>query len=190
MVPGRPALYSKAMPPRARPLTETDRAAWADYVRLVRSLPGRGQPPAPPPALPSTPQPAATRRPAAAIAPAPRGGATPMLVTGLHPAGLDKASWARFRGGKLGAARILDLHGKTAHAAFVALERFLLAAHADHVRCVEVITGRGAGETGGVIRRELPHWLNGPRLRPLVLAAAHPHAYNSGSTRLLLRRVR
>jgi DNA-nicking Smr family endonuclease len=53
---------------------------------------------------------------------------------------------------------------------------------------VEIITGRGTGEHGGVIRRELPHWLNLPSLRPLVLAASHPHERNTGSTRLLLRR--
>jgi DNA-nicking Smr family endonuclease len=86
------------------------------------------------------------------------------------------------------AERTLDMHGKTVQAAYHALEKFLHAAHADHIRCVEVITGRGSGETGGAIRRELPHWLSHPSLRPLVLAAAHPHARNDGSTRLLLRR--
>jgi DNA-nicking Smr family endonuclease len=110
------------------------------------------------------------------------------LVTGEHPAGLDKASWNRFRTGKLPAARTLDLHGRTAQSAFHALERFLHAAYAEELRCVEIITGRGAGEHGGVIRRELPHWLNLPSLRPLVLAASHPHERNTGSTRLLLRR--
>jgi DNA-nicking Smr family endonuclease len=55
---------------------------------------------------------------------------------------------------------------------------------------VEIITGRGAGEQGGVIRRELPMWLNLPRLRPLVLATTHPHPQNPGSTRILLRRLR
>ncbi len=175
------------MPQRPRTLTDTDRAAWAEYARHVRHLDGRAPPresaPAPAAAAPAQgaprPPPPAVRRPAAAE-----------LVTGLPPAGLDRASWGRFSGGRLAPARTLDLHGKTAQAAFHALERFLLAAHADRLRCVEVITGRGSGEQGGVIRRELPHWLNRPALRPLVLAAAHPHAQNSGSTRLLLRRVR
>jgi DNA-nicking Smr family endonuclease len=84
--------------------------------------------------------------------------------------------------------RTLDLHGRTAQRAFHALESFLHAAHADQVRVVEVITGRGSGETGGVIRREFPLWLNLPTLRPLVLAASHPHEKNPGSVRLLLRR--
>jgi DNA-nicking Smr family endonuclease len=43
---------------------------------------------------------------------------------------------------------------------------------------------------GGVLRREVPLWLNLPELRGLVLAAAHPHAANPGSVRLLLRRPR
>ncbi len=174
------------MTPRDRKLTESERAAWADYVRHVRLLAGRPAPQAasPPAAVPvpviqhATVKPAAKRSPVAD------------LVTGLPPAGLDRASWGRFSGGKLAPARTLDLHGKTAQAAFHALERFLHTAHADHLRCVEVITGRGSGEQGGVIRRELPHWLNLPSLRPLVLAASHPHARNEGSTRLLLRRVR
>jgi DNA-nicking Smr family endonuclease len=41
-----------------------------------------------------------------------------------------------------------------------------------------------------VLKRELPHWLNEPALRPLVLAASHPHPANPGSVRLLLRRIR
>jgi DNA-nicking Smr family endonuclease len=115
------------------------------------------------------------------------------IATGLQPPGLDSATWHRFREGKLRPDRKLDLHGKTAQSAYHALERFLHAAHADHIRCVEIVTGRGKGEAGGVIRRELPLWLNLPTLRHLVLAAAHPGATharpaNEGATRLLLRR--
>ncbi|MGH7043754.1 MAG: Smr/MutS family protein, partial [Acetobacteraceae bacterium] len=112
------------------------------------------------------------------------------LAVGTAPAGLDAASWQRFRSGRLATARSLDLHGHTAQRAYHALCAFLHSAAADHVRCVEVITGRGTGETGGVLRREVPLWLNLPELRPLVLAAAHPHAANPGSVRLLLRRPR
>ena len=77
-----------------------------------------------------------------------------------------------------------------AERAFRALRVFLRAAHADGVRCVEIVTGRGSGEAGGVLRRELPHWLNLPELRPMVLAAAYPHAANPGAVRVLLRRLR
>jgi len=176
------------MKQRSRTLTDQDRAIWAGYVRQIRVLAGRELPPMPPPPpvatpVPQPPQPPPPSRLALLEKP-------PPLVTGLQPPGLDKASWHRFRGGKLAPARTLDLHGKTAQAAYHALERFLHAAHADRLRCVEVITGRGSGEGGGVIRRELPLWLNLPGLRPLVLATAHPHAVNPGSTRILLRRDR
>jgi DNA-nicking Smr family endonuclease len=168
---------------RPRRLTERDEAHWADYVRAVRPLPGRAPPTLPPQNLapaPPAPPPTAPRR----VAP------LAQLATGARPAGLDKASWSRFHSGKLPPSRTLDLHGKTAQAAYHALEKFLHAAHADRLRCVEIITGRGSGEHGGIIRRELPLWLNLPTLRPLILAAAHPHQANLGATRLLLRRVR
>jgi DNA-nicking Smr family endonuclease len=181
------------MPRRPRTLSEHDRALWHAFARDIRLLPGRA--PLEPPVVSALPAaaPAATTRALAQSGAQP--GAAPKrtsfdLITGIQPAGLDRASWHRFHGGRLAASRTLDLHGKTAQAAFLALQRFLYAASADHVRCVEIITGRGSGETGGVIRRELPLWLNLPALRPLVLAAAHPHALNPGSTRLLLRRQR
>ncbi len=63
-----------------------------------------------------------------------------------------------------------------------------MRASAERLRGVEVITGRGAGETGGTLRRELPHWLNRPELRALILAVAHPGRGNVGAVRILLRR--
>ncbi len=118
--------------------------------------------------------------------------ATPVapLAIGKPPAGVDAASWNRLRTGRLAPERTLDLHGRTAHAAYDALTAFLHRAQADRVRCVEIITGRGEGAAGGVIRRELPLWLNLDALRPLVLGAAYPHPANSGAVRLLLRRPR
>jgi DNA-nicking Smr family endonuclease len=112
------------------------------------------------------------------------------LAVGESPGGVDGASWQRLRGGKLVPERKLDLHGLTAQRAYHALVAFVRSAHADRLRCVEVITGRGSGDETGVLRRELPLWLNRPDIRPLVLAAAHPHAANVGAVRLLLRRVR
>jgi DNA-nicking Smr family endonuclease len=103
---------------------------------------------------------------------------------------VDRATWQRFRSGRLRAETVLDLHGQTAQRAFQALVAFLRSAHADGLRCVEVVTGQGGPDGTGVLRRELPMWLNRPDIRPLVLAAAHPHAANPGSVRLLLRRVR
>lgn len=180
---------------RARSLTEADRATWASYAQLVARMPGVAKPVAatvaavapvgigPVNVVATVPgQRASTVR-------AGRDRAAP-LVVGDSPGGVDRGTWTRFRTGKLPVARTLDLHGRTAQRAHAALDQFLLGAAAEGVRCVEVITGRGSGEAGGVIRREFPMWLNQPHLRPLILAAAHPHALNPGSVRLLLRRAR
>jgi len=167
-------------PPRRSRLTEADRALWASYASRVEPLPGR-QPLAPvlAPAVPPFARPppmAAARVGHAPLAP---------LSIGHHPGGLDKATWHRFRTGRLPAVRTLDLHGHTAQRAFPVLATFLRTAHAEGLRCVEVVTGQG-----GVLRRELPLWLNLPELRGVVLGAVHPHAANPGAVRLLLRRVR
>ena len=139
---------------RRSALTEQDRNEWAAYARQVRPLRGRTAPPLP--ETPPPPQPLPPDRPA--LPPAPGRSAAPPapLAVGAHPGGLDSGTWTRFRSGKLAPSRTLDLHGRTTQRAFHAVQAFLHAAHADGVRCVEVITGRGAGETGGVLRRELP----------------------------------
>ncbi len=173
---------------RARALTETDRAAWASYAQLVARLPGVARPEQPV----DRPGPVPPKTPARTDAPVvrPKRPAAAPVVVGSTPGGVDRATWTRFRTGKLAATRTLDLHGQTAQRAHTALEHFLHASVFEGVRCVEVITGRGSGEAGGVIRREFPFWLNQPSLRHLILAAAHPHVLNPGSVRLLLRRVR
>ncbi len=170
-----------------RGLTAQDRADWAAFARGMAVLDGQTVPDWPDPAAPG--EPPVPLPPSCASAPLPRA-VSPPLGIGAAPAGLDGSTWNRLRTGRLTPTRTLDLHGRTAQRAFHALRGFLEAAHTDRVRCVEVITGRGAGEAGGVIRRELPLWLNLPALRPLVLAATHPHPANPGAVRLLLRRPR
>lgn len=171
---------------RPRGLTEKERQDWALFTRQIKALPGKQAPIlAEPPALP-------TPTPPEPILPAPKppkpGTRPTALLVGSHPGGLDNSSWNKFRSGKTPTMRSIDLHGRTVQRAYHALHQFLVTAHADQVRCVEVITGRGSGETGGAIKRELPIWLNLPTLRPLVLAATHPHPSNPGSVRLLLRK--
>lgn len=183
---------------RPRTLTEADRADWAYVARQIVPMAGRSPPglsaAVPAPSAPSAIEPETRSVPVLVQArpvPAPVLRARPAAVSiGDEPAGLDKATWHRFRAGKVVTARRLDLHGMTTQHAFHALSAFLRGAHADHLRCVEVITGRGSPEKSGTIRRELPMWLNRPDIRPLILAASHPHAANPGSVRLLLRRRR
>ena len=168
-----------------RPLTEADRTAWSDYARHVVAFPARATPaPIPDPLLPSR----LTQTPPAGIPKLKITAPLPSLATGERPAGIDDATWTRLRTGKLRSERTLDLHGQTAQRAFHSLNAFLHQAQSHRLRCVEIITGRGTGESGGILRRELPLWLNLPALRPHILALTHPHAANAGSIRVLLRR--
>ena len=173
-----------------RALTEADRHAWRSYVQHVAKLPAAAPVAPAPDAASSSAEPP---RPAAPVAlPAPLRAKPPPapLEVGAAPGGIDRSTWTRFRAGKLPVARTLDLHGYTLTRAHAELHAFLARAMTERLRCVEVITGRGSGESGGAIRREFPLWLNSPALRPLVLAASHPHAANQGSVRLLLKRIR
>jgi DNA-nicking Smr family endonuclease len=164
---------------RAKALSTADLKLWAAYSQtLTRLMPGKSRLPVEPetplaPAVSFTPPAPAPIRPA------------PPVGVDLTPAGLDKSTWKKFTSGKIRAAQRLDLHGHTAARAHHAVIHFLERAYAEQTRCVEIITGKGE-----VLSRELPHWLNAPTLRPIILAIAHPHAANTGSVRVLLRRIR
>ncbi len=166
-------------------VTEADRNIWALYLRAVDALPGREV--VEPVAAPAIIQ-AALDPPSRLLPPVRAVQRLGYLAINEQPGGLDSSNWLRFKTGKLVAARKLDLHAHTAEQAFYKLRSFLSHAYADRVRVVEIVTGRGSGPEGGVLKRELPIWLNLPELRPLILAAAFPHAANTGSVRLLLRR--
>jgi DNA-nicking Smr family endonuclease len=62
----------------------------------------------------------------------------------------------------------LDLHGYSRIEAHVAVHDFLAAQIHSGRRHVAIITGKGRKDGEGVLRRELPHWLNGKSLRPLI----------------------
>lgn len=107
-------------------------------------------------------------------------------INGRQP-GLDTTSWNALATGKMKPQKRLDLHGLFAQDAFFKLHHFLHACSTQNIRCVEVITGLGSGQEGGVIRQELPHWLERGDLRPLILAVVHTHKKNKGAVRILLR---
>jgi len=173
---------------RRQGLSEADRALWRAYAAGVVPLPGRELPPAPPvppaqpapAAIPARPRPAAPPTP-----PPPR-----EIAIGVAPPGLDARRWRDLRRGRIRPERTIDLHGCRAQEAHAAVRAFLAEAYADGIRCVAIITGRGSSPEGGVLRRELPHWLNAADLRRLILGAAHPHSANPGAVHLLLRRRR
>ncbi|WP_308423156.1 Smr/MutS family protein [Neoroseomonas lacus] len=173
---------------RQRGLSEADRALWRAYAAEIIPLPGRALPPEPAPP-PAPPAPVAKVPVAAAPTPA-RRWAPPDIAVNTPPSGLDDRRWRDLRRGRIAPERTIDLHGRRAQDAHAAVHAFLADAYADGLRCVAVITGRGSTTEGGVLRRELPHWLNAPDLRRIILGAAHPHRANTGSVHVLLRRRR
>lgn len=170
------------MPSRAKGLSQADLKLWAAYSQtLSRLMPGKSKLPMPPEPPPG---PAPAPAPAAASGPKPRPVTGPVSLD-LTPAGLDKSTWKKFASGKIRAAARLDLHGHTAARAHHEVQHFIARAYAEQARCIEIITGKGE-----ILSRELPHWLNAPAIRPMILAIAHPHAANTGAVRVLLRRIR
>ena len=108
-------------------------------------------------------------------------------------AGVDRRQAQRFKRGKTPIEGRLDLHGMTQQAAHEALRRFIADAAASGKRCVLVITGKGRdGPEGGVLRQQVPRWLNEPDLRGKVLSFDHaqPKDGGSGAIYVLLRRSR
>ncbi len=170
-------------PRKIKGLSPEDVELWAAYSRtLTRLMPGKSKladPPEPPAQAAPEPTPAAAPPRVQLSAP------PAQLAVNATPSGLDKATWAKFRAQKIRAEARLDLHGHTAARAHQEVLRFLEMSHAASLRCVEIITGNGE-----ILARELPHWLNTPLVRPLILGLAHPHARNAGSIRVLLRRRR
>ena len=198
-------------PDRESGLSEEDRALWARIKRdtepLKRKPPQRPETPreapeeaseeapeAAPrrgPAAPATRRPPASR-PRAAAPPPPKPKPPPSLAHG-DIADLDKRSAERMRRGKLPIEGRLDLHGHTQDQARRELAAFLAGAQAAGKRCVIVITGRGdITRGGGVLRTQVPRWLNEPENRARVLAFdyAQPHHGGLGALYVLLRKAR
>lgn len=173
---------------RPKALSRADLALWHAFTADIVPLAGHARPELPPEdaALAVTvpapiPAPIPAPRPAQRLAP-------PEIRVGEQPGGLDRKRWRQLRRGDAVSERTLDLHGRRAQDAHVALRAFLHDAALDGVRTVTIITGKGPQPDGGILKRELPHWLNAAELRPLVLGAAHPHPTNTGAVNILLRK--
>ena len=187
MTPPRPPRGRVPPARRRRTLTEDEAALWRGFVAASGIVPLHPEPLAEPPPAP-LPEPVAIQ-PSATPPTAPKP-AMPVaeLAVGVAPGGLDRKRWDSLRRGRLAPERTLDLHGRRAEEAHRAVTGFIAASWAEGRRCVAIVTGKGTGETGGVLRRELPHWLNAPGLRGMILALAHPHSANTGAVHVLLRR--
>jgi DNA-nicking Smr family endonuclease len=117
------------------------------------------------------------------IAPVPKPQAPPLAPLGRR----ERAQLSRGR--KEIDARI-DLHGMTQTRAHRALFGFLQRAQDDGLSFVLVITGKGkvgAESERGVLRRQVPQWLNLPEFRSLVVGYEEAHVGHGGEGALYVR---
>lgn len=161
----------------AEPLTEDESAPGG------QSKTSASEPPKTPPAPPrpqATPPIQPPRKPESPLAPG-------------RFADLDRRTADRLRRGQLAIEARLDLHGMTQAAAQDALTGFLSRAADRGLRCVLVITGKGNfSQQGGVLKRQVPRWLNMPPLRARIvaIAEAQPRHGGAGALYVLLKRRR
>jgi DNA-nicking Smr family endonuclease len=169
-----------------RKLTEEDKRLWAGATRSVQPLrPGQklasadpdlsvggGEGPVAPPREAS--RPARPGPPTAA----------PMLAP------LPRREKQRLARGVSAIDARIDLHGMTQVQAHAALLRFVQRAQAQEARFVLVITGTGtrggAGERG-VLRRQVPLWLELTEFRRYVLGFESAHIGHGGEGALYVR---
>lgn len=131
---------------------------------------------------PARKQPALPPRVAAPLAP---------LAPGPTP-GVDRRTHDRFKKGEMAIDATLDLHGMTQNAAHDMLIRFVERGATAGFRCVLIVTGKGLREGSGVLRAQVPRWLNEAGLRPYLLAIhrARPQHGGDGALYVLLKRKR
>ena len=181
-------------PRRRKPPVPEDAALWEQVAREVKPLKRRvrkapeEKKPAPAPKI------RGKAKPAAAVAPPakPEKPRASELVAGSTP-GVDRRTAMKLRRGEMDIGARIDLHGYTLEKARTRLFAFIARAQDRGLRCVLVITGKGLrGEGAGVIRNELPHWLNDRDLRPGIVAftEAQPRDGGSGAFYVYLRRRR
>ncbi|TPE52542.1 Smr/MutS family protein [Amaricoccus solimangrovi] len=186
-----------------RDLTEGERALWqqvADSARPLRSgtslpaLESAEATPLPDPVAPRAAALPAVRMPAGRRVARPQPpSATFDLAPDPHAAldrahpDMDRRRFESLRRGRLAPEARLDLHGMTAERAHGALMSFILGAQAGGLRLVLVITGKGRPpeesgflERRGILRHNVPHWLNAPPLGPCVLQVAPAHRKHGG----------
>jgi DNA-nicking Smr family endonuclease len=170
----------------SRPATETDedllRHAFMDVTPLKGRAIGKKSDTSTHPRKPAA-KPRALVLPAAK--PQPIKHTLPELTAGAA-IDVDARTVQKLKRGKLPVTARLDLHGHTQDEAYCALGHFLAAMQGASSRAVLIITGKS-----GVLRRQVPLWLNAPGNRARILSFAQARISDGGEGALyvLLRKA-
>ncbi|SNT74939.1 Smr/MutS family protein [Paracoccus seriniphilus] len=201
---------------RRRGLTPEERELWSRVARSATPLPSKSQQPeegGAQDAPPVIPRAGSKAKAEAALmraelskfrlgqhAPGPTGTfqreASPAERLRSAPLRMDHKTHRKMSQGKIAPQARLDLHGLTLSAAHPELIQFILGCHANALRLVLVITGKGRGDHGplptrpGALRHQVPYWLHSPPLNAVVqqVSAAHYRHGGEGAYYVYLRR--
>jgi len=105
------------------------------------------------------------------------------------PVRMDRRAHAQLKRGKLKPESRIDLHGMTLARAHPELNQFILEAHAKGRRLVLVITGKGKDRDDGgpipvrrgVLKHQVPVWLQTPPLSHVILQVSEAHLKHGGT---------
>ncbi len=144
-----------------RRLHEDEKALWRAVTHDVR------------PRSPTTDQP--LEQPVAVSAPTPvvqaltfrQSSKAVATLSAPLPMRLDPLLEKRIRSGRARIEARLDLHGMTEAEAHESLCAFVQSCSGMNLKLGLIITGRGRSG-GGVLKRNVPRWLEAPALRPMI----------------------
>jgi DNA-nicking Smr family endonuclease len=156
---------------------------WGWITADVTPLPGRKKPP-------QSPAPAKAVK-TRIVPPVPASPLPTPAKTGTPGRDVDRRTQQRLERGQIDIDATLDLHGYGQDRAREALRGFVMSAHAQGMRCVLVITGKGK-DGKGVLRSRLSEWVDEAPLNLVVLrtAQARQRQGGGGAFYILLRRQR
>jgi DNA-nicking Smr family endonuclease len=184
--------------PRRRVVTADEVRVWKAVIADAKPLPGRIPPADPLPDAASQPEPVPSPPPPpgnpptrpSAHPPAPPRTGHAELHHGKAP-GLDRRSADRLKRGEMEIEADIDLHGLTQDMAHARLLAFIQRAWVAQRRCVLVVTGKGS-QGHGILRAQVPRWLNQSPLRERILgfSYAQPRHGGDGALYVLIRRQR
>jgi DNA-nicking Smr family endonuclease len=173
---------------KSRSLSDDERALWDTVTRAVAPLrkrkPKKSEEPAVAAAL-------APLRPTHAVKASPPAPPKAHVPPPLVPLGRRMRS--KLARGSESIDDRIDLHGMTQADAHAALAHFLRRAQHRGARVVLVITGKGvrtsaeASSERGVLRRQVPHWLESAALRPVVIGFESAGVGHGGAGALYVR---
>lgn len=114
---------------------------------------------------------------------------------------LDRRTSDKLRKGKMPIEARLDLHGMSREVAHDAVTNFIISSQERGLRTVIIITGKGKSKSTsddwlvkgkGVLKENVPYWLEGIELRPYVLKfmSAQPKDGGTGALYVYLKRQR